>query len=152
MNSRRPVGLPGQTVIKEFESLRLTAYRCPARVWTIGWGHTRTAKPGMVITPAQAQKLFESDCFDAENRVSRHVLVPLNPNQYDALVSFAFNVKYDPFVKSTLVRKLNAGDYEGAAREFSRWKYANGKEMPGLVRRRKMERELFETPAELSLA
>jgi lysozyme len=152
IDNLRRVGLPGQNLIKEFEELRLVAYLCPAKVWTIGWGSTRGVKPGMVITLAQAQKRFESDCFDAETAVSRNVLVPLNQNQYDALVSFVFNIGADKFRLSTLRRKLNAGDYAGAAKEFPKWKYANGKPSNGLIRRRKMERELFETPAELSLA
>jgi lysozyme len=106
----------------------------------------------MVITPAQAQKLLESDCFDAETCVNRTILVPLNQNQYDALVSLAFNIGAPAFRKSTLARRLNAGDYSGAAAEFRRWKYQAGKELGGLVARRKDERDLFETPPELSLA
>jgi lysozyme len=152
MSDRRQVGHAGLCVIREFEQLRLVAYKpTPDDIWTVGWGHTRTAKPGMKITPAEADKLLQSDCFDAERAVDRNILVPLNQNQYDALVSLAFNIGKDAFRKSTLARKLNAGDYVGAAREFPKWKYQNGKMLGGLVRRRKAERELFETPAELSV-
>lgn len=151
MMQHRKIGPQGLKIIRDFEQLRLTAYLpTPDDVWTIGWGHTRTAKPGMVITRAQAEKLLESDCFDAENAVSRNVLVPLNPNQYDALVSFVFNIGRDAFRTSTLRQLLNAGEYAAAARQFSRWKYQKGKPLAGLVRRRAAERELFETPPEFS--
>lgn len=152
MTENRKLGLPGLNIIREFEQLRLVAYLpTPDDVWTIGWGHTRTARPGMTITPLQADKLLEGDVFDAETCVKRNVLVPLNQNQYDALVSFAFNIGCKKFRTSTLRRKLNAGDYAGAAAEFPRWKYQNRKVLAGLVRRRAAERELFETPAEWSL-
>lgn len=139
--------LHNEQLIKEWEALRLEAYKpTPNDVWTIGWGHTATAKPGMTITKAQAQKLFEKDTAWAVNAVNREVNVGLNQNQFDALVSFVFNIGETAFRKSTLLRKLNAGDYEGAANEFPRWNKQAGKVLRGLVRRRAHEQELFLSP------
>jgi len=130
-------------LIKDFESLRLKAYLCPAKVWTIGYGHTRNVERGQEITEAEAERLLRCDLVEFERDVNRLVRVPLTQNQYDALISFIFNNGAKEFSTSTLLRKLNTGDYTGAAKEFKRWKFAKGKELPGLVRRRLLEERLF---------
>lgn len=136
--------LVNDTLIKKWESLRLTAYLpTPNDVWTIGWGHTKGVYKGMVITEAQAQKFFEADVAWAVNAVNRNVKVPLSQNQFDVLVSFVFNVGEGAFVKSTLLRKLNQGDYEGAGNELPRWNKQKGVILKGLTRRRKEERTIW---------
>ena len=136
--------LVNDTLIKEWEGLRLTAYKpTPNDVWTIGWGHTKTAKQGMTITEEEAQRLFNSDVSWAVEAVNKLVKVPLNQAQFDALVSFVFNVGETAFARSTLLKKLNLGDYSGAANEFPRWNKQAGKALKGLTRRRAHEQELF---------
>lgn len=138
----------GLELIKAHEGLRLRAYQDVVGVWTVGYGHTGTAKPGMTITSEQADTLLRYDVEQFENAVNNLVHVPLNQNQFDALVSFTFNLGRGALERSTLLRKLNAGDYQGAAKEYGKWVNAGGKPWPGLIRRRREERELFETPVE----
>jgi lysozyme len=138
----------GLELIKSFEGLYLKAYLCPAKVWTIGYGHTGNVKPGDVINRQQADELLRQDVEEFVAIVNTAVKVPLTQNQFDSLVSFVYNVGADAFRKSTLLRKLNAGDYAGAAQEFERWNKAHGVVLPGLVKRRKKERELFERPSQ----
>jgi lysozyme len=138
----------GVELIKEFEGLRLRAYRCPAGVLTIGYGTTvyptgYKVQMGEQITAEQAEEYLRSDLRDFEREVERMVLVPLNSNQFAALVSFAYNLGAEALRKSTLLRLLNAHNYAGAAEQFARWTYAAGKQLPGLVRRRAAERALF---------
>lgn len=133
----------GLGLICEFEGMRLDAYRCPAGIWTIGAGHTKGVKEGDKITEAQARDLLREDVRWVEAAIDKLVKVPLTQNQYDAICSFVFNVGEFQFGSSTLLKKLNAGDYEGARNEFQRWNKAAGKELPGLTRRRKAEAELF---------
>ncbi|ROZ86902.1 lysozyme [Pseudomonas neustonica] len=133
----------GLELIKSHESLQLDAYLCPAKVWTIGYGHTGDVVRGQRITEAGADKLLLNDLQRFEKAVNA-VLVPLDQDQYDALVSFAFNVGVGAFNSSTLLRLLNHGDYAGAAGQFKRWNKGGGKVLPGLVRRREEERALFE--------
>ena len=138
----------GADLIKAAEGLRLTAYRCPAGVWTIGFGHTANVKEFDTCTIEQADALLFEDCFEAEEAVKQLVKVPINQNQFDALVSFTFNLGVTRLEKSTLLRKLNTGDYIGCALEFPRWNKAGGKILPGLVKRRLEEQTLFtEGPA-----
>jgi lysozyme len=112
-------------------------------VWTIGWGHTRTAKQGMEITLFQAERLLIRDVKSSVDAVNKYVKVYITQNMFDALVSFTFNVGSGALARSTLIRRLNAGDIEGAANEFLRWVYAGGEVLKGLVRRREAERNLF---------
>lgn len=136
--------------IKNHEQLRLTAY-LPTKndVWTIGWGHTKTAKQGMVITEAQAEQLLRQDLDWVEATIKRLVKVPLEQNQFDALASLIFNIGGANFTKSTVLRKLNAGDYKGAADAFLMWNKQKDKvtgkmiKLNGLVTRRAEERALF---------
>ena len=133
----------GIELIKKFEGLRLTAYRCSAGVLTTGYGHTRGVKAGDLITARQADEFLREDVRSAELVVNLDVKVWLSQGQFDALVSFVFNLGAGNFVKSTLLRKLNDGNYVGAADQFGRWIYAGKTELPGLIRRRAAERELF---------
>jgi lysozyme len=166
----------GQSMIKEYETLELEAYpdpgselgkACTAKKlrmrdyrlipdweklkgspWTIGWGHTGGVKPGDVITAERAEKLFVFDVEAKEAEINRLVKVPLTDNQFSALVVFCYNVGTGPdaFGGSTMLRKLNAGDYAGAAEQFPRWNKSGGKVMNGLITRRAAEQKLFLTP------
>ncbi|MAQ19395.1 MAG: lysozyme [Sandaracinus sp.] len=138
-------------LIKKWEELRLKAYLpTPNDEWTIGWGHTAGVQPGDVITREQAQIFFERDVAWAEEAVNSLVRVGLTQHQFDALVSLVFNIGTTQFQSSTLLRKLNAGDYDGAANEFPRWKYQEGKVLRGLVRRRAEEMEYFLEPDDVA--
>jgi GH24 family phage-related lysozyme (muramidase) len=139
----RAINQAGLDLIKEFEGFRASAYRCPAGVPTIGYGHTKTARMGMLINRKHGEQLLRSDLSDAESAVSRLVKVPLTDNEFSALVSFVFNLGEGNFAKSTLLRKLNAGDRQGAADELLRWNRAGGRVLRGLIRRREAERQLF---------
>lgn len=130
-------------LIREFEGLKLNAYTDIVGVWTIGYGHTNTAKPGMVITRKGAEALLRHDLDWVERAINKGVKTPLTQNQYDALASLIYNVGATAFSKSTILRRLNAKDYVGAASEFKRWNKAGGKVVNGLTRRRKAEQELF---------
>lgn len=132
-------------MIKGFESLRLYAYLCPAGKWTIGYGHTASALPGQSITPEEAEALFAYDLAPVEKAVSALVTVPLTATQFGALVSFAFNVGIAAFSRSTLLARLNRGHYSAVPGELRRWAHANGKKLPGLVRRREAEIRLWES-------
>lgn len=143
----------GVDLIKSFEGYHralpdgsCVAYRCPAGVWTLGFGNTVGIKPGMVWTRDEAEAALRRELATFEAGVVRLVTVPLNQNEYDALVSFAYNCGLGALEKSTILRKLNAGDREGAADAFNLWTKGGGKVLPGLVRRRKAEAALFLTP------
>lgn len=141
----------GIRLIKQFEGCRLTAYPDPGTggdPWTIGYGWThpvdgKPVKPGMTIDQETADRLLKTGLVSYENDVLKLVRVKLTQGQFDALVSFAYNVGSRALSTSTLLKKLNAGDIKGAADEFLRWNKAGGKEMPGLTKRRKAEREVF---------
>jgi len=145
------ISAQGKALIKHYEGLRLIAYLCPAGVWTIGYGHTETAYEGQRIDVAQASDLLSSDLIKYEQAVNRLVKVPLTQKQFDALVSFTFNLGAGSLQRSSLLYKLNQRDYRGAAKEFTRWVYArDGKtnkmrKLAGLVRRRKAEQKMFES-------
>lgn len=134
----------GLDLIKAFEGLQLEAYRCPAGVWTVGYGTTKNVRRGMRITKRQAEILLSEDVAEFERAVEQAVTIELQQHEFDALVSFAYNVGAGALASSTLVRKLNTGDRAGAAREFDRWNKAGGRVLPGLTRRRAAERALFE--------
>ena len=133
----------GIDLIKSFEGLRLTAYADPVGVWTIGYGHTAGVKEGDQISQSQAEDLLRADLEEFEEGVRDAVQVSLTQQQFDALVSLAFNVGLGAFRRSTLRRRLNAGDYEGAAQEFARWNMAGGRVLHGLTKRRAAERDMF---------
>lgn len=138
----------GINLIKQFEGCRLTAYQDSVGVWTIGYGWTQAidGKPvakGMVITQQKADDLLKQGVVQYENGVNSLVKVQLNQNQFDALVDFAYNLGVNALKGSTLLKKLNTGDYAGAANEFTKWNKAGGKELAGLMRRREAEKSLF---------
>lgn len=132
-------------LIQRFEGLRLAAYRCPAGVWTIGWGHTDGVGEGDSVTRAEADALLRRDVGRLAARV-RELTRPreLTANQMAALVSFSYNVGAGNFGRSTLRRMILANpDDPRIAAEFARWRFAGGRELPGLVARRAAEAELY---------
>jgi len=135
----------GVKAIQQHEGLMLEAYVDAAGVNTIGFGHTGSeyAQPGKKITKAKAVELLKKDLKQAEDAVNRLVKVDITQPMYDSLVSLAFNIGNGAFAKSTLLKKLNQGDYLGAADEFPRWRKAGGKVLTGLVKRRAAERAMF---------
>ena len=149
MNSNDPslddkrLSLAGEKLIKQWEGYREKAYLCAANQWTIGWGHTKTARRGMTINREQAQKLFNQDIAEFERAVNRLVKVPITQGQFDALVSFSFNLGVYALGSSSLLRALNALDYSEAAEWFDRYVYANRTKLPGLVSRRQEEKKMF---------
>lgn len=147
----------GVELIKQFEGLRLRAYLCPAGVATIGYGTTvypdgRRVWLGEQITAEQAEEFLRHDLKRFEREVERMVRVPVSANQFSALVSFSYNVGTEALRRSTLLRLLNSHDFRAAADQFGRWTYGGGKSLPGLVRRRTAERELFLQPDETTQA
>lgn len=137
----------GVKLIQQFEGLRLKAHQDAVGVWTIGYGHTGPdVTPGLVISQAQADALLARDLSRFEAGVTRLAAVPLNQNQFDALVSFSYNLGLGSLQNSTLLRLLNQRDYAGAAAQFPRWNKAGGKVLPGLTRRRAAEQALFLQP------
>jgi len=150
MTKLRLTNQTARCLIGHAEGLRLESYQDPGGVWTIGWGTTKIngkpVRPGMVITREQAATYFNHDLAIVEQEVSNLVKVPLTDNQFAALVSFVFNIGASAFKKSTLLKKLNTGDYDGAANEIGRWIFAKGKIFAGLISRREQERDLFLTP------
>lgn len=131
--------------LKEFEGLSLETYIDAAGVATIGWGHTgrEYAVSGNKITKAKALELLEKDVKEAADGVDRLVNVPISADQRSALILFVFNIGVGAFARSTLLKKLNSGDYLGAADQFNRWVYANKQKLNGLVKRRAAERAMF---------
>ncbi|WP_353161960.1 lysozyme [Acinetobacter guillouiae] len=137
----------GINLIRGFEDLRLKAYDDGVGVWTIGYGTTAingvAVKKGDTCTVDQAKSYMAQDLKKFESAVNTAVKVTLNQNQFDALVSLTYNIGIGAFKSSTLLKKLNAKDYKGAAEQFPRWNRGGGRVLNGLVKRRKIEMELF---------
>lgn len=137
----------GINFIKHFEGFRNKPYQDVVGKWTVGYGHLIKSGDGVVIndfiTPVQATGLLKQDLVHAEDCVNNNVTISLSQNQFDALVSFVYNLGCGAFKSSTLLRKLNAGDSKGAAIEFPRWNKAGGAAYPGLTNRRIAEQKLF---------
>ena len=138
----------GINLLSSFEGCELVAYLCPAKVWTIGFGTTVypngvKVKKGDSCTLEQAKQFKAHDLKRFEKTVSDLVKIPLTQNQFDALVSLTYNIGTGAFEKSTLLKKLNAGDYQGAADQFTVWNKGGGKVLQGLVNRRAKEKEVF---------
>lgn len=135
----------GIELIKSFEGLVTTAYRCQAGVLTIGYGHTYNVYQGQTISREEAEQLLARDLVWAEECVNSKVRKPLNQNQFDALVSFAFNVGPTNFHNSTLLRVINADpdNYDAVVRQLKRWNHAGGVISRGLTRRRDAEAKLY---------
>ena len=139
----------GIDTMHHFEGCKLTAYQCPAKVWTIGWGNTfypdkKPVKQGDVITQEQANALFETVMNNFALGVKKCLTKEVNENQFSALVCFAYNVGIGSLQKSTLLKKININpNDETIAGEFAKWTKAGGKVLLGLVRRRKAESDLY---------
>ena len=134
-------GKAGIALIQRFEGLELEAYQDSAGVWTIGWGHTKDVRRGQVINEDKALELLRVDLAEAESAVSR--LRALNQNQFDALVSFTFNLGSGWMGDSGLIRAIDEQKWAYVPREITRWVHAGGKPLLGLARRRVAEAELF---------
>lgn len=134
----------GMDLVKAFEGLELEAYQCAAGVWTIGYGYTKEVQEGDTWSEEKAEYMLRHE-FDNEyeNAVNACVKVPLNQCQFDALCSFTYNLGPNALATSTLLRVLNAGNYNGVPEQFLRWTKAGGRVLAGLVRRRESEAELF---------
>ena len=133
----------GLALIRQFEGLRLSAYKDAVGIPTIGYGTTKGVKMGQTITRDEADRLLMEDVQRFADHVAALVNVPLNQNQTDALVSFVYNVGPAAFGKSTMLKLINQGLLEDAALQFVRWNKAGGQVLAGLTRRRIAERELF---------
>lgn len=134
----------GMMLTESFEGLRLESYQDVAGVWTIGYGHAAPdIKQSMTITEEQAQTLLQSDVAASVECVNSAVKVSINQNQFDALCDFTFNEGRGSFLRSTLLKLLNMGDYLGASGQFQKWVYAGGEVQSGLIRRRDAEAALF---------
>ena len=132
----------GIDLIKHFEGCELKAYKCPAGVWTIGYGHIKGVQEGDVITEQQADEMLVEELYEYENYINTLVNVPLNQSQYDALVSWVYNLGSSNLQASTLLKVLNAGDYDNVPEQIMRWNKAGGKVLEGLTRRRQAEADL----------
>lgn len=143
------ISFKGIETLKELEGFRSKAYKDTGGVWTIGYGTTilngNPVEPGQCITEAEAQIALRLALAISQTVVNKSVRVTVTQSMFDALVSFVYNVGMTAFKNSTMLVKLNFRDYKGAAKQFDRWVYDNGKIIPGLVSRRKIERALFES-------
>lgn len=142
----RIVNAAGLALVKVFEGLRLEAYQDTSGIWTIGYGHTRSVKPGDSISAARAEQLLEADLMEAERAVEALVKVSLTDNQFSALVSFVFNLGDGAFARSTMLRKLNEGGYALVPACLKAWIFDNGRVLQGLVKRRAAEAALWSKP------
>jgi lysozyme len=134
----------GLALTKSFEGLHLAAYQDCAGNWTIGYGHTGpTVSAGQSISEAEAEKLLQADLAEAVACVNHEVRAVISQGQFDAMVDFCFNAGRGNFVQSTLLRKVNSGDFRGASAQFLLWVHAGGEVVAGLLRRRNAEAALF---------
>ena len=137
------LGERGTEILKYFEGCKLTAYQDSVGVWTIGYGHTKGVYDGMTVTQDQAEQMLLSELEEYEGYIKDMVTVPLTQNQFDALVVWVYNLGPTNFRNSTLLKELNAGNYNAAGQEITRWNKAGGKVLAGLVKRREAEAQLF---------
>jgi lysozyme len=134
----------GISLIKKFEGCELRSYQDAVDVWTVGYGHTKDVKPGQMITKEEAEEMLIEELTEYCSYVETAVEVPLHQNQFDALVSWTYNLGPTNLNSSTMLKKLNAGEYEDIPEQIKRWNKAGGKVLPGLERRRLAESLLFE--------
>jgi lysozyme len=139
----RNITMQGLALIEAYEGCRLGAYQDTGGVWTIGYGHTHGVKEGDICDRATAEQWLREDIASAETAVSHLVTVPLTDNQFSALVSFVFNVGFVRFAKSTLLRRLNEGNYGVVPGQMHLWVFDNGRRVAGLARRRAAEAALW---------
>ncbi len=133
----------GLSLIKKFEGCELYAYQCSAGVWTIGYGHTKDVEPGMQITKEDAEEMLVEELHEYESYINDFVTAPLSQNQFDALVSWVYNLGPANLKSSTMLKVLNAGNYDEVPAQMKRWNKAGGKRLEGLIRRREAESLLF---------
>tara|TARA_R110001583_G_scaffold71869_5_gene201913 strand:- start:848 stop:1273 length:426 start_codon:yes stop_codon:yes gene_type:complete len=133
----------GINLIKEFEGLELISYLCPAKVWTIGYGHTKGVQEGMEWTEEQAEEALKEEVIGYCRYVEELVEVPLNQNQFDALTSWTYNLGPTNLKSSTMLKVLNDGNYDGVPEQIKKWNKAGGQVLNGLIKRRDAEAELF---------
>ncbi len=137
----------GVQFLKEREGFRSEAYKDTGGVWTIGYGTIaikgKPVEAGQTISKKEAEICLVEDLAWAQTTVNKSVRVPLRQGMYDALVSFVYNIGETQWADSTLLKVLNAGQYDKVSEQLLRWKYDNGKEIPGLLRRRELERDMF---------
>ena len=133
----------GLALIKKFEGLELTAYQCSAGVWTIGYGHTKGVQPGDEWSQSHAEHMLEVELEEYEGYINNAVKVALSQNQFDALVSWVYNLGPANLSASTMLKVLNSGEYEDVPAQMKRWNKAGGKVLEGLIRRREAEACLF---------
>jgi len=133
----------GIDLIKQFEGCETEAYKCPAGVWTIGYGHIKGVQEGDVITETQAHEMLVEELKEYESYILNAVEVDLNQNQFDAMVSWVYNLGPTNLKSSTLLQELNSKNYNAAAQEITKWNKAGGKVLTGLVKRREAEASLF---------
>ena len=133
----------GIALIKKFEGLELDSYQCSANVWTLGYGHTQGVAEGDSCSEEAAEIILVNDLKEFETYVTAFVDVELDQNQFDALVAWTFNLGPTNLRTSTLLKKLNAGDYNDVPSEIKRWNRAGGQVLDGLIRRREAEALLF---------
>jgi len=134
----------GLALTKSFEGLHLGSYQDCAGNWTIGYGHADpSVLPGQSISEPEAEKLLEADLAEAGACVNHAVQAVISQGQFDAMVDFCFNAGRGNFVQSTLLRKVNSGDFQGAAAQFALWVHAGGEVVTGLLRRRNAEAVMF---------
>lgn len=143
MNNNLTYSGTGLSITEQEEGLRLKAYQDSGGIWTCGYGHTLNVSPSTVCTPELAAIWLASDTESAVAAVNRLVSVPLNQNEFDALVDFVFNLGATKFASSTMLDLLNKGDYSGAALQFERWDLCGGKVVAGLLNRRIVEKNEF---------
>lgn len=135
--------MEGLALIKKFEGCELEAYQCSAGVWTIGYGHTKGVAPGDSVSQEEAEQMLVDELHEYESYINEYVTVALSQNQFDALVSWVYNLGPANLKASTMLKVLNSGDYEGVPAQIKRWNKAGGKVLQGLIRRREAEALLF---------
>ena len=142
--SNMQISQEGLALIKKFEGCELEAYKCPAGVWTIGYGHTKDVKEGDKINKDEANYLLQEEMIEYESYINDMVDVDLNQSQYDSMCAWVYNLGPSNLGSSTMLRVLNEGKYDEVPQQMKRWNKANGEVLTGLIRRREAEALLFE--------
>ena len=133
----------GLELIKIFEGCELKAYKCAAGVWTIGYGHIKGVSEGDEISASTANIMLQEEIVEYEDYINNGVTVPLKQHQFDAMVSWVYNLGNGNLTSSTLLKVLNSSDYDGVPEQMMRWNKAGGKVLEGLTRRRQAEADMF---------
>jgi lysozyme len=142
--NKMQISQEGLALIKKFEGCELEAYKCPAGVWTIGYGHTKDVKEGDKINKDEADYLLQEEMIEYESYINDMVDVDLNQSQYDSMCAWVYNLGPSNLGSSTMLRVLNEGKYDEVPQQMKRWNKANGEVLDGLIRRREAEALLFQ--------